>query len=79
MECNCVRFYDGSPHHKNCPIYVMSLQPKFPGDDDHAFVCVRCGEVMCAGASTTIPRDAANALRAGIYEFRKRANRAVQS
>lgn len=19
LGCNCVRFYDGSPHHKNCP------------------------------------------------------------
>jgi hypothetical protein len=24
--CNCVRFYDGSPHHKNCPVSSARLR-----------------------------------------------------
>lgn len=27
-KCNCIRFYDNSPHHKNCPEYRKCENPR---------------------------------------------------
>jgi len=36
---------------------VMAKQPKFPGDDEHPFVCTRCGEPVAEGAEGFIDKD----------------------